>query len=160
MINKRLFSYLKRKKYVYAQVLCQWIALLTQIVVIFLLGSLMESLWKNQSISHQEILETIIIVGLAVIIKCAMRSLASLCSYHSTSRIKLTLREEIYRKLLNYPIRYTDYISASQIVQLSAEGVDQLEMYFGRYLPQLFFSLLVPITLFLILWQGEWKTSL
>ena len=37
------------------------------------------------------------------------------------------------------------------MVQLSAEGVEQLETYFGRYLPQFFYSLLAPLTLFAVL---------
>ena len=34
---------------------------------------------------------------------------------------------------------------------MAAEGVEQLEIYFGRYLSQLFYSLLAPVTLFVIL---------
>lgn len=43
---------------------------------------------------------------------------------------------------------------------MSAEGVEQLEIYFGRYLPQLFYSMLAPVTLFIILSFINWESSL
>lgn len=43
---------------------------------------------------------------------------------------------------------------------MAAEGVEQLETYFGRYLPQLFYSLLAPLTLFCILSFVDWRASL
>ena len=46
---------------------------------------------------------------------------------------------------------YKEKVSTSEVVQVSAEGVEQMEIYYGRYLPQLFYSLLAPITLFAVL---------
>ena len=34
---------------------------------------------------------------------------------------------------------------------MAVEGVDQLETYFGAYLPQFFYAMLAPLTLFLVL---------
>ena len=46
---------------------------------------------------------------------------------------------------------YRENVATSEVVQMAAEGVEQLETYFGRYLSQLFYSLLAPVTLFVIL---------
>ena len=53
--------------------------------------------------------------------------------------------------MLKLGVSYSEHVSSSEIVQVSTEGVEQLETYFGKYLPQLFYSLLAPITLFIIL---------
>ena len=45
------------------------------------------------------------------------------------------------------------------MVQVSTEGVEQLETYFGKYLPQLFYSLIAPVTLFVILCRVSLKAS-
>ena len=37
------------------------------------------------------------------------------------------------------------------MVQVAVEGVDQLETYFGAYLPQFFYAMLAPLTLFAVL---------
>lgn len=41
-----------------------------------------------------------------------------------------------------------------------SEGVEQLEIYFGKYLPQFFYSMLAPLTLFIILGRVEFKAAL
>lgn len=34
---------------------------------------------------------------------------------------------------------YSEKVSTSEVIQVFVEGVDQLELYFGKYLPQFFF---------------------
>lgn len=161
MINKRLLSYMSdAKKYVYLQVLCQWIALLAQIILIFVLGGMMNSLFHNELLNEAIFIRNIAIIIICILVKYIMRYLASALSHYSAENIKLVLREQIYKKLLQLNVSYPKYVSTSQMVQLSVEGVDQLEIYFGKYLPQFFYSMLAPITLFIILINVEWKASL
>lgn len=80
-------------------------------------------------------------------------------SYAASVDVKRILREKIYEKLLKLGASYKEQTSTSEIVQLATEGVEQLETYFGRYLPQLFYSLLAPITLFIVLSFVNWKAS-
>ena len=65
--------------------------------------------------------------------------------------VKRILREQIYGKLLKLGASYKESTATSEVVQMAAEGVEQLETYFGKYLSQLFYSLLAPVTLFVIL---------
>ena len=65
--------------------------------------------------------------------------------------VKRILRDKIYTKLLKLGAAYREQVSTSEVVQLSGEGAEQLETYFGKYLPQLFYSLLAPVTLFAVL---------
>ena len=55
---------------------------------------------------------------------------------------------------------YQQVEKTSGIVQLSIEGVEQLEIYFGKYIPQFFYSLLAPITLFVCLSFISFKAAL
>lgn len=57
----------------------------------------------------------------------------------------------IYRKLLKLGNSYHEKVVTSEIVQVAVEGVDQLETYFGAYLPQFFYAMLAPLTLFVYL---------
>lgn len=74
--------------------------------------------------------------------------------------MKRILRDRIYRKLLRLGASYREKTATSEVVQMAAEGVEQLETYFGKYLSQLFYSLLAPVTLFVILSFVSWKASL
>ena len=72
-------------------------------------------------------------------------------SYLSSKAVKKTLREKIYRKLLRLGSSYKEQVNTSEVVQVAVEGVDQLETYFGAYLPQFFYAMLAPLTLFGVL---------
>ena len=81
-------------------------------------------------------------------------------SYLASEDVKRILREKIYDKMLKLGASYNEYVSSSEVVQVSTEGVEQLETYFSKYLPQLFYSLLAPITLFIILSRVNLKASI
>jgi len=58
------------------------------------------------------------------------------------------MREQIYKKLLKLGNTYREHATTAELVQESVEGVEQLESYFGQYVPQFFYAFLAPITLF------------
>ena len=72
-------------------------------------------------------------------------------SFLAARSVKRTLRRSIYEKLLRLGPAYSQNMATSEAVQLAAEGVEQLETYFGAYLPQFFYSMLAPATLFALL---------
>ena len=72
-------------------------------------------------------------------------------SYLSSRTVKARLRGMIYEKLLRLDSAYRESVRTSEVVQVAVEGVDQLEIYFGQYLPQFFYAMLAPLTLFAVL---------
>ena len=80
-----------------------------------------------------------------------MTKLSVKMGYLSSKEVKKVLREKIYQKLLSLQGTYKDQIRTSELVQIAVEGVDQLEVYFSSYLPQFFYALLAPLTLFIYL---------
>lgn len=165
MIKKNLINLLSHaKKYVVYNVLCQWIALLAQIAAIFTISGLLEKIiFGNVSLKGElwtEIGKSAIILLAVIVIRYLCDRLAAKSSYAASVDVKRILREKIYNKLLKLGVSYRDKVSTSEVVQLSTEGVEQLETYFGKYLPQLFYSLLAPVTLFIILSFVDFKASL
>ncbi|NBK96505.1 MAG: ABC transporter ATP-binding protein/permease [Erysipelotrichia bacterium] len=161
MINKRLFAYLgSDKKYVYLQVFVQWIALLLQIILIFILGEMLNTLFLKGALANTMLFSCVFLLVVLLLMKGIMRYVSHVLSYYSGEKVKGKLRKSIYEKLLALNVNYIHYVSTSQITQLSVEGVDQLETYYAKYLPQLFYSLLAPFTLFLLLFRIEWKSAL
>ena len=165
MIKKNLINLLSHaKKYVVYNVLCQWIALLAQIAAIFTISGLLEKIiFGNVSLKGElwtEIGKSTIILLTVIVIRYLCDRLAAKSSYAASVDVKRILREKIYNKLLKLGVSYRDKVSTSEVVQLSTEGVEQLETYFGKYLPQLFYSLLAPVTLFIILSFVDFKASL
>lgn len=159
MINKRLINEMgDTKKYIKLQVFLQWIALLCNIVMVFKLTSLLQKA-INGGAETGEIIKTAIISIVVMAIRHVVMYKESVCSGESSKVVKSKLRHMIYEKLLKIGDKYQDKFSTSEILQVSAEGVEQLEIYFSKYLPQLFYSLLAPMTLFVLVSFMSLKTA-
>lgn len=159
MINKRLVSYLKEdKKYVYLQVLMQWLGLIAQIIVIAIMANMVNELYTKGKINY--FLTKIVIIAVLILIKGYFGKLVSVYSFKAGKNIKAKLRCDIYKKVLLLNNHYNEVISTASLTQLMSEGVEQLEIYFGKYLPQFFYSMLAPVTLFVVLGQVEFKAAL
>ena len=151
MIKTRLVKLLSHtKKYIVQMVLWQWIALLGQIAAIFSIGRMVDCILMHQ-MSDQVIFTTFMVLVVAVAIRFLCDQMATRASFAASVDVKRILREKIYEKLLCLGASYREHVSTSEVVQMSTEGVEQLEIYFGKYLPQLFYSILAPVTLFIIL---------
>ena len=148
MIKKRLVGLLSHaKKYIVYQVVWQWLALLCQILLIFCGTALLaEGLSAKVTLRMAAVYGSLIL--LAILLKVCCERGASRASCRASMDVKRILRDKIYTKLLKLGASYREQVSTSEVVQLSGEGVEQLETYFGKYLPQLFYSLLAPLTLF------------
>lgn len=94
---------------------------------------------------------TFVIVAAALITRFICTTGASRMSYCSSREVKKILREKIYQKLLRIGVSYKEQVKTSEVVQVAVEGVEQLENYFGSYLPQFFYAMLAPLTLFIYL---------
>ncbi len=149
MIKIRLIKLLSNaKKYVWLQVVFQWIALLAQVVLIYCLTGLIYGVLKNQLPSLPVYLS---VIGACIVIRFIMEWLNSRTSYRASVDVKRILRTRIYEKLLKLGTSYRENVHTAEVVQLASEGVEQLEIYFGKYLSQFFYSLICPLTLFVIL---------
>lgn len=151
MIKKRLIHLLEdSKKYILQNVLWQWLGLLAQILAVSAIGLLLEGLIQ-ESVSTKLLAGTAFICVCSILVRFFCERQAAKASFLASIDVKRVLREKIYDKLTRLGNSYREKIATSKVVQLSAEGVEQLETYFGRYLPQFFYSLLAPFTLFAVL---------
>ena len=151
MIDKRLIGTVREsKKYIARNVILQWFSLIANIVLMFAITSLLAKLFYRKA-DAKDILITLMIAVVALIVRYVCTAWASKMGYLSSKTVKKTFREQIYKKLLNLGTSYNERITTSEIVQVAVEGVEQLETYFGAYLPQFFYAMLAPFTLFLVL---------
>ena len=160
MIKKRLVELLSHaKKYIIYQVVWQWIALLCQVIMIYCASMLLETalFWE---VTPQIAANYGALVIVALILRFVCDRQASHASYRASVDVKRILRDRIYSKLLRLGAAYREKVTTSEVVQMAAEGVEQLETYFGKYISQLFYSLLAPVTLFVILSFVNWQASL
>lgn len=160
MIDKRLMKEMpKAKQYVFRQVFVQWLSLLCNIGVILLVADQLNQAFAH-TLGHSALIQGFGLMLVLVIVKLILARIQAKYSFEASKDVKYHLRKRIYEKLLVLRHTYRKHFSTSELVQLSVEGVDQLEIYFGRYLPQFFYSMLAPVTLFVMLVWIDWKSSL
>nr|WP_300863308.1 ATP-binding cassette domain-containing protein [uncultured Acetatifactor sp.] len=148
MINKRLIGTVREsKKYIIGNVAAQWCSLAANIAMMTAVTGLLASLFHKTADKNSGFL-TAAIAAAAVIIRFICTILSSRMGYLSSKSVKKTLREAIYGKLLRLGASYKEQVNTSEVVQVAVEGVEQLETYFGAYLPQFFYAMLAPLTLF------------
>lgn len=151
MINKRLIGTVSEsKKYVAGNVILQWCSLAANIAMMTSITYLLQDLFRRTA-NSKSIITTAAVAVISVIVRFICTTGASRMGYLSSKAVKKTLREKIYRKLLRLGASYSEQVKTSEVVQVAVEGVDQLETYFGAYLPQFFYAMLAPLTLFVYL---------
>ena len=151
MINKRLVRLLSDgKKYIYGNILFQWINLIANIVAIFLISGFISDTYYG-NVTDAKLVRLIVILAIAVLTRVICNVASSKMSYLSSKKVKQVLRHKIMEKMLTLGSSYNEKVRTSEVVQVSVEGVEQIETYFGLYLPQLFYSLLAPLTLFAVI---------
>ena len=151
MINKRLMKEVPDSgKYIGMQVLCQWIMLICNIVMVFTWSIFLSHLYQR-SAELADLAKVVLIAIICMAIRAFFSKQAMKMGFLAGREVKQLLREKIYRKLLRLGTSYQEKTATSEIVQIAVEGVEQLETYFGAYLPQFFYSMIAPITLFIVL---------
>ena len=149
MMDKRLINTVSdSKKYIAGNVVCQWVSLAANITMMMAVTRLLMQLYNKENTGIASIAA---VIFAAVIIRFVCARLSLKFSYFSSKAVKKTLREKIYEKLLRIGLSYKENVQTSEIVQVAVEGVDQLETYFGAYLPQFFYAMIAPLTLFVVL---------
>ena len=159
MFNKRLLSTCDSSmKWIGLTVLMNWISILCNIGIILFIGNTIDQLLSSNF--NLDFVKSGLFIGSMLLTRFIANYMSTKFSLNSSSEVKKTLRSTIYEKLLNLGVNYTNSISTSSTVQIAVDGVEQLEIYFGRFMPQLFYSLIAPLTLFAVMSFISFKTAI
>lgn len=160
MIKTRLIEQVpSSKKYIALTVLAQWLKTVANIVMIFILSNLLAQILDGKAFDFKGLLPYLVAIAAVMFVRYLCGYASSQTSFFASSEVKKVLRQKMYKKLTRMGASYSENVSTSEVLQVFVEGVDQLELYFGKYLPQFFFAMLAPITLFAVLVFVSWKAS-
>ena len=151
MINKKLLSFdRKALHYVGLNVLFQWLGMLCNVVLVMTVSRLIGGVFAGR-LTGNALWQGMLLCLLTVPVRYGLTLCASDMSDRASKDVKRTLRSSIYAKLTRLGAGYSETVATSEAVMLASEGVEQIDTYFAKYLPQLFYSLLAPVTLFVLL---------
>lgn len=160
MFDKRLMLMCpESKKYILGNILLQFLELCLNVLMIVTIAlsvqRLYDSTWMLQNLSLP-----LLIILCTVILRFFTTRYAVRMSYLASRTVKRVMREKIYGKLLRLGTSYREHVTTAELVQEAVEGVDQLESYFGQYVPQFFYAFMAPIALFFLFgFGGSWKVA-
>lgn len=161
MFDKRLFSLTPGiGKLVAAKVAALWLSLMADVLFAFMMANLLVSvlqcaIWTAQGLdvvmpTTNLLLALLVLLTVCVVKYLTSRSAASFGT-EAAERVKLALRERLYRKMLAMGPSYASRVRTADVVQSAGEGIDQIQSFFELFLPQLFYAVLAPVTLFAVL---------
>ena len=155
MFEKRLFSLVPQATpYIMASVLFKWIALMANITVMWMLARILGGIVTDgltAALAVDALAQAALPLAAAIIMRAASIYLAQRAGDKAAFEAVRRVRSLVYDKLTALGPSYTETVPTAEAVQTSVEGATQLQVYFGGYLPQLFFAGLAPITLFVLL---------
>jgi ABC-type transport system involved in cytochrome bd biosynthesis fused ATPase/permease subunit len=151
VINKKLIAFDRgAMRFVGANVAFQWLGMLCNIIFVRVIAQLVGAVFAG-GLTHEMLRQDFVICLFTIPLRYVFTLLASSMSDCASKDVKRTLRSKIYEKLTRLGAGYSETIATSEAVMLASEGVEQIDTYFAKYLPQLFYSLLAPVTLFVLL---------
>jgi ATP-binding cassette subfamily C protein CydCD len=125
------------------------LAAVTGIVRLALLGWLVARIFAGDSL--QSLLLPIGIVALVMLLRGALEYGRTMLAHDTAGRVQLELRKVLYDKVIELGPAYFGLERTGDVLLSLVEGVEQLETYFGQYLPQLVVALVTPLIIFVLM---------
>ncbi len=149
MIDRRLLDLVEESRfYTFCILLLKTSSLLLNILLI---QALLDILFSRTSFDR---------FVLFLILKALSLYMEQRLASHYSTVVKKSLRQNIFTHLFQIETDYQKELTTSELVQVSLDGVTQLDAYYHLYIPQFFYSLLAPIILFLVLSRYHFKIAL
>ena len=137
-------------KFIVADVAFQWVALACNIALFMVIGLFLQATLEGAADAGMAI-GVLAASAAAIVVRMVCQTAAQRMGRKAASCAKCSIRQQVYDKLAALGPAYSETVATAVAVQVSVEGTEQLESYFGQYLPQLFYALLAPLTLFVAL---------
>ena len=147
MIDKRLYNFSGNiKKYISITTFLSCVKLIANIFFYFIFAFLLVSLInKDFSFSYSYIIISILIIVF-------VRQFSTIKISHMLGNlvvdVKRNLRKIIFEKTLKLGLAYSQLFKTQELIHLSIDNVEQLEVYFGGFLTQFYYCIVSSFILF------------
>ena len=143
----RLWSYTKGVRgRIYGAVAIGTLAVLFGIARLALLGWLIAQVFKG--VPLDELILPFVGVGAVMIVRGWLEYLRTMVAHNTAAKVQLHLRSVIFDKVTELGPAHFGLERTGDAILAMIDGVEQLEIYFGQYLPQLIVSALTPVMIF------------
>lgn len=160
MLDKRLLARARKERQDFY--LALGTGFLTGILAIlqaFLLARVINNVFlKGQGLN--EVSRWLFLLVTVLFLRAGSSWLGEAAARKAGTRIKHALRQEILQHLFSLGPIPRKGLSTGERVNLLVEGVETLEAYFAKYLPQLVLAVIVPLSILFVVFPLDWVTGL
>ncbi|MBP1048406.1 ABC transporter ATP-binding protein/permease [Enterococcus sp. BWM-S5] len=155
MIDKRLFQLVEKKQLVLL-VAARLLNLILSIFIWFMFAEAL-ALYLEQGVLNSG---KIIIAAVGVlVVKSFLAKMIEMLTYESSAELRLSIRKAVMAKAFRMG-NSEGQLAPATLAQLSVDGIEQLEIYYARFLPQFFYCMLASLMIFFTLGPFAWKPAL
>ena len=116
------------------------------VIRLALLGWLIGLIFQGQSAG--ELIMPIIFAALVMLLRGYFEHWRTMMAHETSAIVQKQLRRNLFDQIVSLGPGYAGRQRSGELVLSLVEGVEQLETYFGQYLPQLLISALTPLIIF------------
>src|ERR671920_259588 len=95
----------------------------------------------------------------AVVVRAGLLWLREITAQQGAIRVKSELRERLFAHVLRLGPAYTRGERTGELATTATEGVEKLDAYVGRYLPQTVLSVFVPLLIAGYIFPRDWSSA-
>ncbi|MCT79094.1 ABC transporter ATP-binding protein/permease [Listeria monocytogenes] len=155
MIDKRLFQLVEKKSLILL-ILFRMLGLGLMISLWFIFAQQLTQYLEGGSVDWLRLVGIVllVLVGKAILTKLAEKQI-----YQASAELRLSMRRAVMAKAFRLG-NSEGQLPASTLTQLTVDGIEQLEIYYSRFLPQLFYCLIASLMIFGSLVGFAWQPAI
>ena len=112
-----------------------------------LLGWLLAKVFRSEPL--QELIVPFGVVAGVMLVRGFLEYARNMAAHRTAALVQVNLRKILYEKVMELGPAHFGRQRTGEVILSIIDGVEQLETYFGRYLPQILVAFLMPIGIFL-----------
>ena len=155
-LDRRLIELTRgSRRWIAATVALGWLIVALNVAQTVLVGRAIGDALEGQSGLGWLLVAFAVLVPVRAVLNWAAR----LASHRAAAQTKLSLRDRLYEHLLKLGPGFLESERTGALVHTAVEGVEALEVYFGRYLPQFVLGMTIPFLLCAYIATVDWVTA-
>jgi ATP-binding cassette subfamily C protein CydD len=111
---------------------------------------------------HQKLPQLVPLIFLllgSIIVHAGLVWTRGLVAQNGAIRVKSELRERLFAHLLRLGPAYCHGEHTGELVATANEGIERLDAYISRYLPQIFLSVMIPLLICVVIFPFDWMSA-
>jgi thiol reductant ABC exporter CydD subunit len=131
-------------------------------VVLVIQAVVLANILKRSLLEHQDLHALrgpLVALGVTFAVRAILTWLAEIAALRTSLRVSSTLRQSLLSATLNLGPAWLAGERSGELAVTTTRGIDALEIYFGRYLPQAVLAVLAPVGI--LVWVGtqDWLSA-